>query len=151
MRTLILLAGLVALFSIGGRNVYACSCYVPTASEIESMTDAEFSRRFLAVDGVAFIGRVVKKARAMSSSGGSWEVTFEVERYWKGSSAKRLAVYTATHGAACGVDYKMGESHLVIANKHKGELRSSLCAHLSATRNKAILLKRLGRGEKPKA
>lgn len=150
MRTLILSAGLVALFSIGGRNVYACSCYVPTASEIESMTDAEFSRQFLAVDGAAFIGRVVKKARAMSSSGGSWKVTFEVERYWKGSGAKRVAVYTATTGASCGVNYKVGERHIVIASKYRGDFQSSLCAHLTATQNKATLLKRLGRGEKPK-
>jgi|SRR5688500_135001 len=150
MRTLILLAGIVALFSIGGRNVYACSCYVPSASEIESMSDAEFSRRFLALDGATFIGRVVKKSRAMSSSGGSWKVTFEVERYWNGGS-KRVTVYTATNGAVCGVDYKVGERHLVFASRHKGNLQSSLCAHLGATQNKAALLKRLGRGEKPKA
>ncbi len=149
MRTLILLACLVALFSIGERNVYACSCYVPSASEIESMTDAEFSRRFLAANRATFIGRVVEKARARSS-GGSWEVTFEVERYWKGGGTKRVAVYTATTGAACGVDYKVGESYLVIASRHKDDLQSSLCAHLSATRNKAAILKRLGRGEKPK-
>lgn len=150
MRTLFLLAGFVALFTIGGRNVYACSCYVPSASEIESMTDADFSRQFLAVDGAAFMGRVIKKSRAMSSSGGSWQVTFEVERYWKGG-AKRVTVYTATNGAACGVDYKVGERHLVIASRHEGDLQSSLCAHLAATQNKAALLKRLGRGEKPKA
>lgn len=149
MRTLILLTGFVALFSIGGPSVYACSCYVPSSSEIESMSDAEFSRQFLALDGAAFIGRVVKKSRAMSSGGGSWKVTFEVERYWKGG-AKRVTVYTATNGAACGVDYKVGERHLVIARRHKGDLQSSLCAHLSATQNKAVLLKRLGRGEKPK-
>ena len=151
MRTLILLAGLFAIFIIGGRNVSACSCYVPTASEIESMTDAEFSRQFLTLDGAAFVGRVVKKARVKSPIGGSWKVTFEVERYWKGSDAKRVTVSTATSGAACGVNYKVGERHLVIASKHKGELQTSLCAHLSATQNKAVLMKRLGRGEKPKS
>lgn len=150
MRTLILLAAFAALLSIGGRNVYACSCYVPTTSEIESMTDAEFSRQFLTPDGAAFIGRVLKKARVASSSGRSWQVTFEVERYWKGSGAKRFAVYTATSEAACGVNYKVGARHLVIASKHEGNLRTSLCAHLSATQNKAALLKRLGPGEKPK-
>jgi hypothetical protein len=148
MKTLILLAGFVALFSIGGPDVYACSCYVPNASEIESMTDAEFSRQFLAVDGATFVGRVVKKARATSSSGASWKVTFEVEKYWTGSGAKRVAVYTATTGAACGVNYKVGQRHLVIASKHRGDLHASLCAHLAATQNKATLLKRLGRGEK---
>ena len=115
------------------------------------MTDAEFSQRFLAVDGAAFIGRVVKKARGWSSGRGSWKVTFAVDRYWKGSGAKRLTVYTATSGAACGVNYKVGERHLVIASKHEGELQSSLCTHLGATQNKAVLLKRLGRGEKPKS
>ena len=114
------------------------------------MTDAEFSRQFLTDDGAAFIGRVVKKSRATSSSGGSWKVTFEVEKYWNGSGAKRMTVYTATSEAACGVNYKVGQRHLVIATRYKGDLQSSLCAHLSATRNKAALLKRLGRGEKPK-
>ena len=149
MRTLFLLAGFVALFSVGERTIYACSCYVPSSSEVESMTDVEFSRQFLTDDGAAFIGRVVKKSRAMSSSGGSWKVTFEVEKYWKGGS-KRVTVYTATNEAACGVNYKVGQKHLVIASRHKGDLQSSLCAHLSATRNKAALLKRLGHGEKPK-
>lgn len=150
MKAFVLLASFIILFTLSGRNAYACSCFVPSSSEIEAMTDAQFSQRFLDLDGAVFLERVVKKSRGVSSGGGSVKITFEAERYWEGVWAKRVSVYAFASEAACGVNYEVGERHLVIATRYRGNLQTNLCAHLLAAKNRAVILKKLGRGKRPK-
>ena len=150
MKRAIILAGTVALLAFGGQTAYGCSCLVPTASEIESFSEAEFARRFAGAGGAAFTGRVVEAGRVNTRLGWLKRFTFEVESYWRGPGAKRVDIHTAAQGAACGVSYAVGGKYLVFATSHDGVLHTNLCTHISATKNRKVLLRRLGKGVKPK-
>ena len=150
MKRFTILAGAVALLVFGGQITYGCSCRVPTASEIESLSEAEFARRFADIDGAAFTGRVVEAGRVKTELRWVNKFTFEVESYWAGPGAKRIDIQTAAHGASCGVSYAVGKKYLVFAVRHGGVFHANLCTHIGATKNRKVILRRLGRGEKPK-
>ena len=139
MKKLILLVTAITLFIFGGQATYACTCGIPSRSEIESKSEADFAQWLKSLNGAVFIGRVAKNKRG--------EITFLVERYWKGPDTRRVVVYTSTSEASCGVSYRVGKKYLVFAYNLRGELRTDLCSHLSATKYKDVYLKKLGTGE----
>jgi hypothetical protein len=141
----------LAMLAFAGPRAYACACADFPASEIESWSRAEFSRRFMSGRAAIFLGRVVEEGEPYPTEHGPSRVyTFEVQRYWKGAGAKRVYIHTAVFGAACGVTYEVSKTYLVIAQRDGGELFTSLCTHRLANRNREIFLRKLGEGKSPK-
>lgn len=142
--------GVIALFTFCGREAYACSCAGIPGAEIESLSRAEFSRRFISGSVAVFTGRVVEAGEAYQTKEGPYRVfTFEVETYWKGPGAAKAYIHTSVFGATCGVSYVVGNDYLVIAERIGGQLYASLCRHGLANRNREVFLRRLGKGKRP--
>lgn len=80
----------------------ACSCLSPppprTALE---QSHAVFSGKVLSVEKDGDFGVAV---------------TIEVASIWKGDLGKKVVVYTANNSAACGFEFKEGDSYLVYAS-----------------------------------
>lgn len=96
------------------------------------------------VSDVVLVGKVVRITRAKEASVGWWVgrndgtqvprwkqfvsgvriVTLEVSEGFKGVSDKRIEVVTAAYngGGSCGVNFRMGESYLVYAEKRRASL-----------------------------
>ncbi len=142
MQKLILLIAVTILCTLNVQSAYACTCGIPTRSEIESKSKADIAQWLKSLNGAVFIGRVTK-----SDNG---EITFEAERYWKGPGTKRIIIYTPISGAACGVSYEVSKKYLVFATYDEGKLHTFLCSHVTATQYKDIYLRKLGKGERPK-
>jgi hypothetical protein len=58
-------------------------------------------------------------------------VTLDVSQTWKGASPGRVQIVTASAGAACGFEFKIGERYLVFAHQRSmdGRLGVSLCTN----------------------
>ena len=149
MKALILSVGVVSLLALGGQNAFACSCSPLRASEIASMPAAEVAKRIAASHATIFYGRVIKRSEAKWAYGTALEVTFEVERYWKGANTKRISIYTSLTEASCGAPYQIGKKYLVIAMNLKDKLYTGYCEYLGATKLKDLYLSKFGSGERP--
>ncbi len=120
-RRLLLFAWLLAA---GGADAFACSC-VGRATPCAAFKGA----------GVVFVGTVKAVTRGEQAgvvlpvnSGGRWQidkspvltVSLRVDEPLKGvGAATSLDLVTATHTAACGYPFKVGESYLVYAGYWK--------------------------------
>jgi len=113
-------------------SVAACTC-----------RDESDLRAFRGLRGDAdaiFVGKAV----GQSVKGG---MNFVVERYWKGSLKRQEFVYTAQNNT-CAVGFADGERYLVFAIANdKGELNTNLCLKPGRVRDRAVFLRRLGRGK----
>lgn len=77
-------------------------------------------------------------------------VWLEVHRAWKGVKEPEMLVSTASHEAACGFPFRIGEHYLVYATGQNGPmLRTGLCSRTKRLAEAAADLAELGRGEQP--
>lgn len=93
------------------RPVHACVC-----ADLGSLAD-EYQR-----SSAVFVGRIVSIEIATKVVDGhrieSMVATFDVERRWKGPSARRLRVQTCGTQmlvCTCGVDFQLGQRYVVFA------------------------------------
>ncbi len=122
------LAGVTAaaLFAVSFAAVdaHACSCAPPPDAAV-------------AFEGATFVfeGKAGAIAPSTPETDGSVSglapktVTFTVQRSWKGGLSGSTTVTTASSSAACGRNYKMGESYLIYASKNEaGGAHDTLCS-----------------------
>ena len=84
-------------------TAWACRCIAPPPPPREALAEADH----------VFHGTVV--AIAVENDGFDHLVEFEVHEVWKGSARAELVVRTASSGAACGVNFIVGENYAVYA------------------------------------
>lgn len=136
------LAFLVCALSVavGGSTLFACSCRRPPAP-----------KKALEQSVAVFSGKVT----AIEKNGFSLNVTFSIERTWKGTAGKTIVVANPSSGAACGNSFKMGQSYLVYCYKvqkpKEGDpLRTNLCTRTKSLKAAKADIKEIGPGKKPK-
>ncbi|WP_203909745.1 hypothetical protein [Rhizocola hellebori] len=87
------------------QSACACSCALSSEPEFTNNADLIFVGVVTAIDKPFGIG-----------GGGELKVDFVVEDVSKGDSAGHLTLLTASDGAACGYDFKVGHRFKVYAN-----------------------------------
>jgi hypothetical protein len=141
-----LLFALIPLLLSGlSANVFACTCGETTLSESKSAATA------------VFLGRIKNKIKSDAVEESGVEVTFEVERVWKGQIQKKVRIYSGATADLygfldlCSPEFKVGDRYIVFA---AGEnlLANMMCSHTARidTRNKNWASRALGRGKRPK-
>jgi hypothetical protein len=138
----------VALLSIIGTPVFACSC------DTVQFTPVQMLRR---VDAV-FFGEVIESSdRSTNSALGYVTITFKVERYWKGVKQDKVVIYSSNSN--CGFRSRVGEKRLIYAYKTaERKLNTDMCT-LGAVRisrdyspmSDAAQMRYLGKGIKPRS
>lgn len=115
------LPAILLLLSLGvimlpTRPAYACSCRRPPPPN-QALADAT----------VVFSGQVTSIERVK----GRLNVTFRVDKQWKGEPAQSLIVQTAATTAMCGYPFKVGQIYLVYVNHRQGRLQTNQCSRTS--------------------
>lgn len=102
---------------VGAERASACSCF-----------PADPRRALMRSDG-AFVGVLLSK-RILA--GGSEAVfTFRLERAYKGRFGPRPKVYSASNGAACGLEGARGQRIGLFLSRDHGRWVSSLCSQIA--------------------
>lgn len=103
-------------------------------------------------DGVVFSGQVVKikKVKVKLATGDDWynyQVTFKVDRFWKGTDSSEVVVYTGVGGGDCGFRFHKGESYIVFGNVFENRLHTGICSYTADSRYVENIIKGLNPGE----
>ena len=96
--------------TLNARLVFACQCIQLGINEDVSRSDVIFSGRLI-------------KAKELGPADKNFvvpfEMTFEVERYWKGEISKQFVLHTVKNTIHCnGYPFKEGESYLIFAYRY---------------------------------
>jgi len=145
MRTLIcsLFAGL-GLLVLSPSVAEACSCR-PAPGPTEAMQGSD-----LVFEGTV-VGIPAAPGESAPPSFGKVEYRFQVKRSWKGSPGMDLRVQTNASGAACGRQYKKGETYIVYATLSDDVVRDSLCSRTRTLASAEEDLAAFGEGVVPHA
>lgn len=92
----------------------ACTC-LPPPPVAQAVAEAD----------AVFLGKVVSFALAPSQT--ERMARFALLRVWKGRPAEVSEIFTPENEAACGFDFRVGETYLVYANKYDS---GALCTHI---------------------
>jgi hypothetical protein len=102
-------------------TIHACSCAESASAQAElQQQTAVFSGKVIAV----------KKPFKLliRSSADPVNVTFLVDRVWKGDVGKKVSLITAMSGPSCGIDFDENQEYLVYAHGDMADLKASLCS-----------------------
>ena len=156
MKKILWLFVLIILLSVGAQSSYACFCSSITQMMqlqlLQGRLDAPYKNWIDRYSGVIFTGQVVniKKVKVKLSTGDTWhnyQVTFKVDRYWRGGDSPEVVVFTGVGGGDCGIRFRKGESYIVFAEMIEGRLRTGICTFTAGTRYAANIIKGLDLGE----
>ena len=147
MKKLVLMVLVLALFTLAGRSVSACSCgdvkgpivFKDNAPAPDS--EAVKKWRLEQTDFAFFIGSVVKIEKVKVKSAGSDDrvpmkrVTVRVEKYWLGVKTPEIVIYTSVGGGDCGVPYVKGKQYFFGASRGhaSGLLETDICSPSAVT------------------
>jgi len=93
-----------------------------------------------------FTGEVTKIEPNEATRFGGLEVTFRVDRVWKGDPNPEIKVHTAGSSAACGYAFLEGETYLVYAVRDNADpMRVSLCSRTAPIESAKEDLRFLGK------
>ncbi|MDQ4123149.1 MAG: hypothetical protein M3209_17065 [Acidobacteriota bacterium] len=130
LRTLVILTLAACLNGLTFNNsVFACECRQRNDFEQEF----SFSK-------AVFVGEVVEIDKSTPDA----VITFEVEKVWKGSKSRTIAVRTNNQGKACGFNFRQGEKYLIYAYDD-GVLRTSICTRTAEIKSADNDLKKLAK------
>lgn len=139
MKTLIFLLILFASLMFSPDPILACSC-LPTKSVAQELKQST----------AVFTGKVIRIKRHKQSENifASVEVTFRVEKAWKGLKRKTITVFTSSNSAACGYGFRENQIYLVYANGNdEGKLSTGICSRTKMVKDAREDLKELGKGK----
>ncbi len=132
MKKLMLMLWLIALFTLAGQAVYACTCGKITGTIVLNdnapKPDSEEAKkwRIEQTEFAFFIGSVVKieKVKVKWSEGSDERfpmkrVTVRVEKYWLGVKTPQMIIYTGVGGGDCGVPYVKGKQYFFGASRRQ--------------------------------
>jgi hypothetical protein len=104
---------------------HACSCAVSRSPQVE-----------LQKNSAVFSGKVIAVKKPFKllirSSADPVNVTFLVDRVWKGDVGKKVSLITAMSGPSCGFDFDKNEEYLVYAYGDMANLEAGLCSRTQA-------------------
>jgi hypothetical protein len=93
-----------------------------------------------------FTGEVTSIEPNRATPFGGLEVTFRVQRLWKGDAQAEIKVHTAGSSAACGYNFAKAGSYLVYAVRDDADpMRVSLCSRTTPIENAKDDLRFLGK------
>ncbi len=126
-------------------KAHACSCAAPPSVE------EELSRKTAVFSGT--VTKVVKPDKTIiDSSKDLVEVTFNVEKVWKGELSKQTKVYTAIGEESCGyVHFKQGSQFIVSAYGTSDRLETGVCELTKPVEQAGAALEQLGEGFEPES
>jgi hypothetical protein len=108
------LAAVVAL--IAPQTCAACTCLPMTFAESVEASE------------MVFVGTVTARESGVETPfGPGVDATFAVDEVYRGDVPADAVVRTADNSAACGVEFVVGESYLVLARSGPDGLESDLC------------------------
>jgi len=145
MRILLLLVIITSMLTIETGPAYACSCAPPGPPD-EELSNA----------AAVFTGKVISLAKPKGgfgpvSSADPIEVTFQVDKVWKGSVSQTTTITTARSGASCGYTFEKGSEYIVYAHGQENNLSVSLCSRTQPLDTADDDLAQLGVGAAPLA
>ncbi|MEZ4288661.1 MAG: hypothetical protein R3A47_11105 [Polyangiales bacterium] len=111
---------------------HACSCMQQSAEQSRDHAD------------VVFEGIVTSISLDGTGPMAAFDVSFTVQRAWKGNVPANIDVRTASNSAACGIAFSKGESYVVFANERNGAFWASLCGGSARTADSAQTIAALG-------
>jgi hypothetical protein len=119
------------------RSAAACSCAPPPPP-----------KQALEAATAVFSGKVVE-IKPGDQPFAPRQVTFTVDRSFKGIDGGRVVVTTAADGAMCGFAFQQGKSYLVYCYGDKKSLSTNICTRTKSMETAVEDLKDLGEGKKP--
>jgi len=104
------------------KQTSACSC------AMGNTPDQEFKK-----SDAVFQGKVIKKETQRNSlfirsSDDPVQVTFSVQKVWKGIETKEIIIQTELSEASCGYSFHNNQEYIVYATKRDGKLHVQLCS-----------------------
>lgn len=133
MRTVVLLFGIVIVFSFAGQTAKACSCLSPgtpcesygraAAVFVGTVTGVRTSEQPKAKD-------VVERRKQEDAGEIDWTpiaYRFSVEQAYLGVAGAEIEIFTGRGGGDCGVTFQTGQRYLVYAYRSKDKLTTSIC------------------------
>lgn len=133
MRRVLVLFGIVIVFSLASRNAMACSCMNPgTPCDSYGKAAAVFVGTVTGVrDNSRPQPKDVNERRKQEDSGGvDWTpmaFKFSVEQAYLGVAGSEVEIFTGRGGGDCGVTFQTGQRYLVYAYRYKDKLNTSIC------------------------
>lgn len=124
--------------SLVPREARACSCVPPPPPAVA-----------LERASAVFVGEVRATTKASDLKR---QVTFHVERAFKGVEGAEVTLTTPTSSAACGRSFEVGQRYLVYAERIEGELYDNLCtrtALVEHAKQDLDALEAVARGDAP--
>lgn len=110
-------------------SAFACSCVEPgTPWEQLAWADAVFAGTVIDVDNP------YPDDNGFIYGGETVQVSFTVEKYWKGVMTEPIIIYTGQGNGDCGIPFEEGESYLVYAyiddegDYPDGNLHANMCS-----------------------
>ncbi len=124
-------------------KAYACSCAATPSVE------EELNRKTAVFSGT--VTKVVRPDKeVIDSSADLVEVTFEVEKVWKGDLGKQTKIYTAIGSESCGYEnFEQGDRYIVSAYGSPERLETGICELTKPIDQVGDVLEKLGAGLEP--
>jgi len=119
------------------RSAAACSCAPPPPP-----------KQALEAATAVFSGKVVE-IKPGKQPFAPRQVSFEVDRSFKGIDGRRVVVATAADSAMCGYAFQQGKNYLVYCCGDKKSLSTNICTRTKGMEAAGEDLKDLGEGKKP--
>ncbi len=127
-------------------EAFACACAEVTLTE--SKKDAT----------VVFSGKIIRKIKSESVEKSGVEVTFQVDRVWKGSVGPTIKIYSGATSDlydfmdSCSPDFGLDDVYIIFAKGDK-LLSNMICSHTTRVNVQVppkVLLDQLGQGKRPR-
>lgn len=127
-------------------EAFACTCGGVTVAETKE--DAN----------VVFSGKIIKKIKSDAVEKSGVEVTFQVDRIWKGKVGPTIKIYSGATSDLydfmdlCSPEFELDDRYVVFA-KGGNLLTNMVCSHTTKFENGKegkALLDKLGRGTRPR-
>ena len=134
MRSVVLLFGIVIVFSFAAQTAMACSCVAPgTPCESYGRAAAVFVGTVTSVRDSQQQQRAkdLTERRKQEDAGEiDWSpmaYKFAVEQAYLGVAGGEIEIFTGHGGGDCGVTFQTGQRYLVYAYRSKNKLTTSIC------------------------
>ena len=119
MRQVLVFLGIAIVFSLAGRDAFACSCMDPG-------TPCEAYGQAAAV----FVGTVTGVRDSQRQQATDWTpmaFKFSVEQAYLGVAGSEVEIFTGSGGGDCGYTFQTGQRYLVYAYRYKDKLSTGIC------------------------
>ena len=133
----------IALLSLCGHSVYACTCdVIPLPRVALKESEAVFVGKVTDIDSL--------KTKENNTTDFDVQVKLEVSRIWKGVEKAEVTIITKWSEAGCGFQFKQGQTYLVYAYLGEGgKLRTGYCTRTAHIKDARRDLRVLGSGRTP--